>query len=159
MGRWTPGEDVRPSEVIGRRIFDKTLDHLKGVESVPNIFFDTRLEDDLSLDRLGDGQPHRQTVAFLTPLCDSAAQVQGKIFGGWLAAQRKHIRYENVRADALTLDRDGIDNPFHALLDRSAARERGQAFHLSRSLLMSFKESGQLVAPIRRPSSSDQPTL
>lgn len=150
MARWEPGDVLKPSEVIGRRLFDKSSDAPIEMQSLSaNLFLDTRYDEDLSLDRLGDGQPLRVVVARLTPACDDEASKQRKHFRGWLATQRKHVKFENVRPDVLTIERDGIDNPFHALLDRSAAREKGQAFHLSRSLLMTFKESGQIVDPVR----------
>ncbi|MBX4884104.1 hypothetical protein HJA90_10985 [Rhizobium bangladeshense] len=150
MARWQPGDVVKPSEVIGRRLFDKSLNAPIDVQSLsPNLFLDTRYDEDLSLDRLGDGQAHRAVVTRLTPSCDEEATKQRSYFRGWFATQRKNVKFENVLPDVLTTERDGIDNPFHALLDRSAAREKGQAWHLSRSLFMTFKESGQIVHPIR----------
>ncbi|OWV72382.1 hypothetical protein ATY76_05995 [Rhizobium sp. R339] len=151
MARWSPGEAVTPSEVIARRVFDKNSDAPLDMQSLdPNLFLDTRLQEDLSLDRLGEGQPLKAVISHLTPACDDDASRQKKHFRGWLATQRKNVKFEAVRPDVLTIERDGVDNPFHALLDRSAAREKGQAWHLSRSLFMTFKEHGATVAPLRR---------
>jgi hypothetical protein len=153
MARWTPGDAVKPAEVIGRRIFGKDPTTPLDIHLVnPNLFYDTRFEEDLSLDRLGEGQPHKSAVNHLTRACDVAATEQATHFVGWVAAQCKNIKFEHVRPDPLTIEKDGIDNPFHALLDRSSAREKVQAWRLSRSLFMDFKEHGQMVAPSRRKS-------
>lgn len=155
MGRWDPYSTVRQSELIGRRVFDKEQRSVPNIRELKyNIFLDTRYEDDLSVDRLGDGQPHRPTVTFLTGLCDAAAASQKQEFLGWVATQRKHVKFEEINPDALTIEEHGIANPYHALIDRSRAREKGQAFHLSRSLLMSFQENGLMVAPLRKSTNS-----
>ncbi|MGO7331755.1 hypothetical protein [Rhizobium leguminosarum] len=170
MKRWLPGDVVKPAEVIGRRIFEKNPATPLDINLVnPNHFYDSRFNEDLSLDRLGEGQPHKSTITFMTPACDAAAVEQRKSimsqlrpehdaasvepsvhFVGWVAAHRKNIKHEVIRPDPLTLEREGVENPFHALLDRTDAREKVQAWRLSRSLFMSFKEHGQMVAPMRR---------
>ncbi|MGO8093254.1 hypothetical protein [Rhizobium leguminosarum] len=159
MARWIPLDVVKPAEVIGRRIFEKDPAAPLDIHLVnPNHFYDTRFEEDLSLDRLGEGQPHKSAIRHLTPACDNAAAEQSMHFVGWVAAQRKHLKFEDVRPDPLTLERDGVENPFHALLDRANAREKVQAWRLSRSLFMAFKEHGQMVSPMRRkPEASAEP--
>jgi len=149
MARWSPGPAIKPGEYVGRRVFDTNTSALDKHSLSPNLFLDTRLHEDLSFDRLGEGSIAKQVVTFLTPICDHEGHKQQKTFFGWLAALRRSIKYEEVRPDPLTEAVHGVENPYHALLDRSAARQRGQAFHLSRSLFISFQENGQVVLPIR----------
>lgn len=152
MAPWTPDNNqVKPSEFVGRRIFGKSSDEVSSIELTPNMFFDSRLNEDLSLDRLGENKVNKEVVKQLTPLCDSAAQNMSppQTFFGWAAIQLKNMTRAKVFPDPLTLERDKVENSYHALIDRSSVRNKDAAFFFSRSLLWDFKEKGQMVEPIR----------
>ena len=136
-------------ELIGRRIFHEKLAAVSSMSDVPaNVFLDTRYEEDLSVDRLGTGNVTKAIVKELTRLADEAATLQKTNFLGWIANHRKNIKQTEVRPDPLTIAIDGIENPYHGLIDRSGVREKVAAHHFSRSLLFMFQE-GQIVHPIR----------
>ncbi|NSZ75654.1 hypothetical protein [Agrobacterium tumefaciens] len=142
---------IKEGELIGRRIFDKKLTSVSSLDQVPtNVFLDTRYEDDLSVDRLGNGSATKSVVSKVTELADHAATQQSTIFLGWIAAHKKHLKHVVIKPDPLTTKLDGIENPHHALIDRSSSREKALAFHFSRSLLFCFKENGEIVPPQRR---------
>ena len=76
---WNPDPNkIAGSEVLGRRVFtDKPFVGPGG--RLPegcfkiDIFFDTKLGDDLSFDRLGEGSPVKAVRKFLTPLANAEA--------------------------------------------------------------------------------------
>lgn len=152
MARWEPdGSVVQPGELLGRRIYNQRSDIPSSMDDIsPAIFWDSRLSDDLSFDRLGLGSAAKATVEKLTHLGDKDAERTGQFFWGWLAMHYKKLRHVLVRPDPLVIDRDDVDNPFHALLNRDEHRIKSQAHHLSRSLYFEFKEGGEIVPPIRK---------
>lgn len=145
-----PKIEIKDGELIGRRVFDKKLTTIELEKLTYNVFFDTRFADDLSVDRLGNGSATKSVVRQLTLLADEAASQQSTVFCGWIAIHRKNLQRVTLKPDALSEKLDGIENPHHALIDRSGARDKTAAFHFSRSLLYDFKEKGQVVPPERR---------
>lgn len=144
------GQAIADGELVGRRVFDKKLAQLSSVADVPsNTFFDSRLQDDLSVDFLGKGSANKSIVRQLTTLADISAKEQSTTFLGWIANHKKNIKETRVIRDSLSEKLHGIENPFHGLIDRAGARERATAFHLSRSLLFMFQQDGQVVQPLR----------
>lgn len=143
--------EIKDGELIGRRVFDKKQATITLESLTYNVFFDTRLGDDLSVDRLGNGSATRSIVRQLTILADEAASQQSTMFCGWAAIHKKYLKYVTIRPDPISEKLEGIENPHHALIDRSGVREKTLAFHFSRSLLYSLKENGEIVLPERPP--------
>ncbi|MER9912240.1 hypothetical protein NKJ71_16575 [Mesorhizobium sp. M0050] len=107
------------------------------------------MNEDLSVDRLGINNPVREVVRRLTAAADTEAAKALKQFYGWIAIAAKDLRSLKVSPSPLSIDEHGVDNPYHADIDRSQFRERAQAFHLSVSLRVQFQERGRYVPPIR----------
>lgn len=144
------GQAIADGELVGRRVFDKKMTLLSSVNEVPsNTFFDTRLQDDISVDFLGKGSATKSIVRRLTVLSDVSASEQSTNFLGWIANHKKNIKETTVVPDALSEKLHGIENPYHGLIDRNGVREKAAAFHFSRSLLWMFQQGGQVVQPIR----------
>lgn len=162
MPQWKPSPTaVEPAELVGRRLLAKTYERWT-VDGVPSgqirltqeAFEDTRLGEDLSVDRLGPGAPLARILTRLTEIADDEAAKASKVFSGWVAIAVKELKTLKVIASPLTRAEHGIDNPFHADIDRSLFRQRAQAFQLSVSLRFQFQERGQYVAPLRPPVSA-----
>jgi hypothetical protein len=113
----------------------------------PEAFQDKRLSEDLSVDRLGLQNPVKTVVRRLTALASGEASRASKEFHGWIAIAVQDLKVVKVFPTPLTMQKDGVDNPFHADIDRSMAREEAQAFHLSVSLRVQFQDKGRYVAP------------
>lgn len=154
MARWKPDPNsVSSGEWVGRRIFSGAG---KAAELSYNLFYDSRLDEDLSLDRLGEGaDPIKFVVEQVTAIADAEAEKHGKDFHGWMAARCKTLKNVNIFPDPLTIAAHGVDNPYHALLDRSRAREKADAHHFSRSLFYYFREDGKNVQPVRKAAAGD----
>ncbi|MUZ65355.1 hypothetical protein [Agrobacterium vitis] len=151
MPPWKPGEKVDSKELVGRRIFESAHRSPEKSALSPNIYFDTRLAEDLSLDRLGHGQSDKRVLKHITPLADEAGRAQGKVFNGWAATRAGPLsKLAAMKSDPMEAERDGIDNPYHALVDREHYRVREAAYALSRALFFEFQENGEIVAPFRK---------
>ncbi|MHC2792587.1 hypothetical protein ACVINZ_001599 [Mesorhizobium jarvisii] len=157
MATWQPSLDnVEPAEIVGRRLLAKTYKDWPAL-GPPNgqlklsaeAFEDSRLSEDLSVDRLGVNNPVRAVVRRLTVVADTEAAKALKQFCGWIAIAAKDLKNSRVFASPLSIEEHGIDNPFHAEIDRSQFRERAQAFHLSVSLRFQFQDRGRYVPPVR----------
>lgn len=145
---WQPNEqEIAPSEIVGRRIF--TNDLLAEGET-PKIkwetFYDSRLDSDLSFDRLGRSNAEKKILRALTKIADSHAEIIGKEFTGWA-----QIRAKALVDRALTLiptpikhnQEDGstdLENPYHCDLDRANFRQRVQAEALAFMLVALFEQ-------------------
>jgi hypothetical protein len=147
---WKPDPNkIGGSEVLGRRVFtDKPFVGPRG--RVPegcfnlDIFFDTRLEDDLSFDRLGDGSPLKAVRKFLTPVANAQAESMrpARPFSGWASITMKRLGFVSV-TPAPT---EEPYNPFHAELSRALYRDKTQAETLAFRLAV---EAGKhLVLPV-----------
>lgn len=151
-----PSDDgVLPSEVVGRRIMEKPG---FSISISLDQFEDRRLNDDLSLDRLGVNSHNKEVVKILTPLADEGAASRNLDFYGWFAIHSKKLKGIVLRPDKLRAAEDGVDNPYHAVVSRENFRLKDQAHHFTRSLYYHFKEEGVHVAPIRMSVQSENPT-
>lgn len=160
---WEPSsESIQPTEIVGRRLLAKTYKDWPTL-GPPNgqlklsaeAFEDSRLDEDLSLDRLGTSNPVKTVVRRLTVVADAEAAKTFKSFFGWVAIAARDLKNSTLVPSPLSIEEHGIDNPFHADIDRSGFRERAQAFHLSVSLRFQFQERGRYVPPVR--ASEGQP--
>lgn len=147
---WAPDPDhIRPNEMLGRRVFtDKPFVESggKGLEGhfKIDIFFDRRLGDDLSVDRLGEGSPMKAVRRFLTPL----ARAQGgsmeppRPFSGWAAISMKKLGFVEVMAAPT----DEPRNPYHAEISRALFRNKVQAETLA--FRLAAEAGRELVDPV-----------
>jgi len=127
---------VSLKENLGRRVFlaKPYSDEAKRLLKL-SIFLDDRLEEDLSLDRLGVRQPDIAPVtAKLTPLAIAAGakMAPAQPFKGWAAFKMSELRPLSVRADPNPPEEP--TNEFHALLDRTDFRNEAQANTLAHRL-------------------------
>jgi hypothetical protein len=151
---WPSQKAVQGGDIVGRRLFGSSP--VIAASDVPmDAFDDTRVHMDLSFDRLGNGSVQKSVVRHLTPQCDEEAEKRKTEFNGWAALEAKKYKKVEFKPDALTKEKDGYENPFHALLIRDSARNKQQAFHLSRSLFLHFLTGdGKIVQPERSSRSS-----
>lgn len=143
-------EKVGEKEILGRRVFtDRPF--VGGGGRVPegcfnlDIFFDTRLDDNLSFDRLGEGSPVKAVRKYLTPLADAEAALMRppRPFSGWAPISMKQLTFITVIPDP----REDPYNPYHAELSRDLYRAKAQAETLAfRLAVIAGKE---LVRPVR----------
>lgn len=97
MGRWkpNPNEDIGRGESLGRRLFARaSLAGATDQRPLPSVdlrnFEDSRGE--ISLDRLGQGNPEKAVLRYLNPRADAAAKNLGSskmFFNGWAYVQAK----------------------------------------------------------------------
>lgn len=123
---WSPKTtEVEPNEMLGRRAYGDFSPGQKSGDQFfkyrTKMFVDTRLGNDLSLDRLGKGTYQKEVVSFLTPL----ANQQKADFRGW--AQFRYSDLEKYAFLVRPTPQDEPNNPYHADLDRSKHRTRQQA--------------------------------
>lgn len=155
MARWVPDPagPIGKNEPIGRRIFDDIVwrdeanQGQKGRLRVDH-FYDTRVEEDLSFDRLGkQGNPDPRVVNLLKRLANAEADNEGKPFEGWAYVVKRHLKKptEDNELD-IRPDDDSEENPYHALLARDDYRERRLAYLLAIYLVHIFEEKGKLLA-------------
>lgn len=151
MAHWTPNETaVNANELVGRRIFEKADRTILSTADIKSdVFDDSRLHEDLSVDRLGNPNPDRKALKYLTSLADEEAEKRDRAFNGWIAIHAKKLKRVTIKPDPLTLAKDGTSNSFHAVIDRSAVREANLAYYFSTSLYFQFRENGLVVPPRR----------
>ena len=161
MAAWIPEAAISPTEWLGRRMFGspskaaiKSLEDLTSTEA----FIDTRVDDDLSLDRLGDPNIAKSAVAELTPLADAEASANKKTFNGWFACRQRDLKYVAVKPSPLNFAEHGIDNPYHAEIVRDNVRASDLQHYLASHLFVAFRFSGQFQQPgaRRQPSAPVQ---
>ena len=157
MATWQPdpADPIGDNEPLGRRIFDDDLwrDALaQGMAHIfrPDHFYDNRLEEDLSFDRLGmSGNPQAIVLSFLNALAHAEAENRGKDHAGWGWVLRKNLRDSDravlkVRPSPIIDDPDSPDNPYHADLLRENHRTKQQANYLALQLAHLFNKNGEL---------------
>ncbi|TGN99658.1 hypothetical protein PN36_35270 [Candidatus Thiomargarita nelsonii] len=92
---WKPDKkNVSDKEIVGRRVFGKKIFRAPRERGlfVPEIFYDTRLENDLSFDRLGLKKVDKDVVRFLTQQCYQHGDMQNKKFVGWATIKVSDIK-------------------------------------------------------------------
>ena len=155
MARWVPNpaRPIGKNEPIGRRIFDDIVwrdeanQGQKGRLRVDH-FYDTRVEEDLSFDRLGkQGNPDPRVVNLLKQLANAEADNERKSFEGWAYVAKRHLKkpLEDNELD-IRPDDDSEENPYHALLARDDYRERRLAYFLALHLVHIFEGKGKHLA-------------
>jgi hypothetical protein len=97
---WKPDKTkVSDKEIVGRRVFGKKIFRAPRERGlfVPDIFFETRLENDLYFDRLGLKTVDKEVVTFLTPQCQQHGDMQHKKLVGWAAIKVSYLKITMFR--------------------------------------------------------------
>lgn len=130
---WSPPAKISDKEIVGRRAFGEDKHIFARADRSQyriDVFLDTRLETDLSFDRVGIRKAEEAVLAFLTPLCREHGTTQGKCFRGWLQIPVRELG----RLPILPKKSVGEMNPYHAELSRDDHRKleaaRSLAFRL-----------------------------
>jgi hypothetical protein len=156
---WKPDKKrVSDKEIVGRRVFGKKIfrePRERGL-FVPEIFYDTRLENDLSFDRLGLKKVDKDVVRFLTQQCHQHGDMQNKKFVGWAAIKVSDIKKIKVsQLEKLEIQATpSQENPYHADLPREGFRELVSAERLACQLAY-YASVLELVLPANEETSDD----
>jgi hypothetical protein len=127
MSRWRPDPThVEDQEVIGRRVYADRV-FRKNPKLRVDHFQDKRLENDLSVDRLGNPNPVNKVKKHLAHLAGAANPTLP--FAGWGA-----IRVADIRRNPAPLEVNATpteDNEYHADICRARFREQVHAINLA----------------------------
>lgn len=117
---WKPDKNkVSDKEIIGRRLFGHKIfiaPRERGLFKM-DIFYDTRLANDLSFDRLGLKTVDKDVVKFLTQQCHQHGSLQNKTFVGWAAIKVSDSKKLTIQPTPTE------ENPYHADLSREGYRD------------------------------------
>ena len=82
---WKPNSSIGKSETIGRRVLESQRSKHDRLKIKFDAFIENRPDSNLSVDRLGDGNPVKKVVDYLRPLGERFAEERGKpgTFIGW----------------------------------------------------------------------------
>jgi hypothetical protein len=149
---------VDEKELIGRRLLDRAGKERATSENGRPLydaddFYDTRLEYDLSIDRLGNPNPTLDTLREITKLADEEAgrPESNRVFIGWATIRVQNLRFPGWAAGVTaspTLREDGsVENQWHADINRDGSREKAQAYTLALTLQQTFMRKGGYQAP------------
>jgi hypothetical protein len=106
MAKWVPNaEEVGPGETVGRRLFDQpslvgATDQKAALRSLDYRNFEDDRDGEVSLDRLGKGNPEKATMRYLTSRAEAAgkARTPSKTFDGWTAIKvKKLVEHKNLK--------------------------------------------------------------
>ena len=158
MPIWYPPPEIGEKELVGRRLLDKAGTERPTDEggrplSKVGDFYETREEDDLSVDRLGDPNPAQDTLRAITSLADKDASRPeiNRIFNGWATILVQNFRFPGWVAQVTatpTMREDGtVENPWHADVNRDGFREKAQAYTFSITLQHTFERKGSYEPP------------
>jgi hypothetical protein len=162
---WYPPPEIDEKELVGRRLLDRaSKERPKNEEGCPlcdiNDFYDTRLEDDLSIDRLGNPNPTLDTLREITKLADQEAGRPGsnRVFIGWATIRVQLLRFPGwdgkVIASPTRHEDRTVENHWHADIKRDVFREKAHAYALAATLQQTFMRKGGYQAPNRSHASS-----
>lgn len=160
MATWNPPSEVGEKELVGRRLFDKTIAERSTAEDgTPllrlNDFHEKREEDDLSVDRLGDPNPSKGALTAITSLADEDASLRHPkfVFNGWATIRVQDFFFPGWVAQITAtpvLNEDGtVENPWHADVNRDGYREKAYSYTLAATLQHIFERKGGYQPPVR----------
>ena len=148
MAKWTPdSEQVEEVECIGRRLFNLT-DIQRPYDSSGNPtllvtdFFDTRLETDLSVERLGNPNPSEVVLKHLSTLADEECSRWRKCreFIGWSCLLARDIRFRGWQGQISPqpVGEGSSENVYHAEISRDGWRDKATSYALAATLMQEF---------------------
>ena len=149
-----PGGSIDSRELLGRRLFGR-----EGWDSSRPLFdfthfIDTRLELDLSVDRLGVGNVESKRIRSLTPTADAegAARKPPTTFDGWAAIFLKDLNFPGWVADVRPTKVVGSDkalNEFHSEISREGFRQKAQSYTFATMMADRSSRKGRYIPPAR----------
>ena len=160
MAIWYPPPEIAGSEIVGRRLMDKTSVQ-RGTNNAGrplfqlNDFYESRLADDLSVDRLGDRNPSRETLKKITSLADADANTRQPAFtfSGWAKIRVEIFCFPGWTAKIIAAPTQNaagdIDNRWHAEVSLEGFREKASAYAHAAALQHTFERKGAYEAPRR----------
>lgn len=160
MAVWRPPRVVGQREVVGRRLLNDVGElRPENDNGEPKLtfkdFHETRPDEDLSVDRLGDPNPSRGTLTAITTVADEevAETKRPQSFLGWATIRVKDFSFPGWIAEIEarpTFRSDGSQkNRWHAEVNRDGYRDRGQSYALAITLQHTFERKGSYVSPRR----------
>lgn len=160
MSVWYPDESgVHENETVGRRIFrtspsTRTSDE----DGLPEIgmkdFHDSRLENDLSFDRLGQPNPSKDTLRVITKIADEDAEgiSAAASFEGWATILIKKLKLPGWEPSWLPTptknEKGDFVNQWHTDLSREGFRNKRLAYMLAITLNHEFNLKGGLCSRV-----------
>ena len=133
---WKPNKsEIKKSEILGRRVYKSPVldnDNRLRVDH----FFDTRTENDLSVDRLGEGSVIKKVTVLVAKKAGDANPEQ--TFFGWAGLKAKSLTVPAKTALTL-LATPKIDNDYHGDISREDFRKDAAAY----SLAIRLRESSE----------------
>lgn len=176
MGRWKPDPDkeIGPGESLGRRLFAQaSLAGATGQRPVPSFdlrnFEDSR-DGEVSLDRLGRGNPEKAVIRYLTPRAEAAAKKLGSsrmFFNGWASIQAKVLLANKklpltivpspIQGNSPSLGEDDLGaNIYHAHTSSLGGHD---AYSVALYLQYHFEKYGRIEYSPNDPERPPEPTL
>jgi hypothetical protein len=152
-----PGPPVEPGAVIGRRL--ETAD-VRSSESGPiylwKAFYDDRVEDNLSFDKLSTaGDPVRKVVNDAGRIARKDAEAKKATFVGWAGIRRKTL-HKDFKVYLTPVTTGDNPNPHHCELDRTKYPDRQLARSLAYELL-TYANSDKIFVDAPPPPSPPPP--
>lgn len=160
MPIWYPPPEIGKKELVGRRLLYKAgTERPTNEDGGPMLeagdFYETRAEANLSVDRLGDPNPSRDTLRAITSLADTevSRSETNRVFNGWATIRVQDFRFTGWAAQIISTPKvreDGtVENPWHADVNRDGFREKAQAYALALALQHTFERKGAYEPPNR----------
>ena len=144
---------IKDNEIIGRRLFGtqgwKVSDAAFTVELAH--FYDTRLDLDLSVDRLGMGNVENNRAQKLTELADGEAAERrpSTTFEGWAGIMARDLTFPGWNKEVYPVDDPKGKNSHHAEIKRDNFRQKAQAYTFATVMADRFSRRGRFVPPHR----------
>ena len=127
-------ETIEDKEILGRRAFGKNIFLNESSNHIRmEVFFDNRIENDLSLDRLGVGEAFKKILKKLIPLCEQHQSVISKEFKGWAQLKKEQLKQHQVIPTPI-YEPEELKNIYHADLVREKYRDKELAETLAFAL-------------------------
>ena len=160
MPIWYPPPEIDEKELVGRRLFDKVgTARATGENGSPlykvGDFYESRAEEDFSVDRLGDPNPALDTLRTLTGLADKEASrpETNRTFNGWCTIRVQNFRFTGwvaqITASPIFSENGTGENLWHADVNRDGFRDKAQAYTFAVTLQHTFERKGQYEPPSR----------
>lgn len=147
MIKWPCPDTVGDKELIGRRLLELPYTDEYGIFLKVNHFIDTRIEEDLSVDRLGEtGSVNKKALRHLSRLSFRHAEINSNSFFGWCTCRVGYLKtfpYVVIASPDRTENDEKFWNHYHADISRSDHRNKRRAYELATALTHIFTSQTQ----------------
>lgn len=144
---------LAPESLIGRRLFGKENSQNQHRPFDFGHFVDTRLNSDLSVDLLGQGNADTKRLKALTVLASNEGKMRSPVveFFGWAAILLRDLKFpgwpSSVRAVPVDASESKASNKFHAEISRDGFREKAQSYTFATMMADRFSRKGRHIPP------------